>query len=266
MELQQPSGKIVTECGILYPVRCSNLSDVYAYHHDPSGPKDVIEDQRLDAHGFVVTTAGCWEYRGQRGSADVSRGVTVAGVLGRHFGCRHVPGAADSNLVVGVRPGALDNDEQPPFDIDILQLDLEPAVRRALSRDDDDAFESALFEVLDWVAMLSQRSPTRPHGYMRMQRLKRFIEWHATEAISISDIATYANISPFTLIRQFKAHVGLTPHNYIDDIRLRRAKQLLSRRHLSIGSVSRRVGFPDQRYFSRWFAKATGFSPRTFRR
>ena len=72
-------------------------------------------------------------------------------------------------------------------------------------------------------------------------------------------------MSPFSLLRQFKSHAGVTPHDYIMNLRLNRAKNLLSNEGMAINEISRAVGFRDQRYFSRWFSKSTGVSPSAYR-
>jgi AraC family transcriptional regulator len=252
-------------CGILIPLRHSGLCIVYQYdHHRGSRPCDV-EDKAFEANGLVITTEGRWEYSGKRGSAVIRRGIAVIGEYGRHFGCRHDVLASDSNLIVALRPNALDGDEPSAFKDELVPIDGEAAVRLAMAKADINDFESCIFEVLDSFASCSGGLKSRPHGYMRMQRVKRFIERHALENISLADLANLVNMSSFSLLRQFKGHTGVTPHDYIMALRLIRARELLTANRLSIGDVSRNVGFQDQRYFSRWFQKATGLSPTAFR-
>ena len=68
------------------------------------------------------------------------------------------------------------------------------------------------------------------------------------------------------LRRSFKEEYGLTPLQYLSEVRISQAKNLLRfAKKLSIGEISRQVGFVDQLYFSRFFKKHTGLSPSEYR-
>lgn len=260
-----PGPSLDLGCGVLVPLRHSDLCVVFRYDRHAGSRPSQVEDKPFEAHGIVVTTEGQWEYRGKNGSSVIGRGTTVSGVNGRHFGCRHHPIASDSNLIVALKPNALDEDECIPFGAEVVPFDAEAPLRLAMGKDSVEDFESCIFELLDSYAAVSAALRSRQHGYLRMQRVKRIIERHATEDISLADIADLVNISPFYLLRQFKAHTGATPHDYMMGLRLMRARDLLSEGVLPIGGISRAVGFRDQRYFSRWFLKSTGVSPSGYR-
>lgn len=67
--------------------------------------------------------------------------------------------------------------------------------------------------------------------------------------------------------RRFKAQTHKTPHDYLIDFRIDRAKQLLIiNTHESIESISLKCGFSDSFYFSTCFKKHTGFSPLQYRK
>ena len=63
----------------------------------------------------------------------------------------------------------------------------------------------------------------------------------------------------------FKKEVGISPHKYITDVRIRQAKYLLEYSDLNINEVSVSVGFEDALYFSRMFKKYTGVSPQKYK-
>lgn len=63
----------------------------------------------------------------------------------------------------------------------------------------------------------------------------------------------------------FKNTVGVSPHKYIMDIRIRQAKYLLEYSDLNVNEVSAAVGFEDALYFSRIFKKYTGMSPKQYK-
>jgi AraC-like DNA-binding protein len=141
-----------------------------------------------------------------------------------------------------------------------------PDLGRCLSLETADEFDSFIFEVFGHVSTASlngQRLLRRTS--MRIQRAKRFIEQYAFEDISLGDIASSINVSPFTCLRQFRSATGETPHDYLSRLRLVRAQQLLRDRRLAIGEVAARIGIRDRSYFTRWFSRHVGMTPGKFR-
>ena len=68
------------------------------------------------------------------------------------------------------------------------------------------------------------------------------------------------------LIRTFKAEYGITPYNYLLERKLNTAKLLLNNTAISITEIAQRLGFANCHYFSAFFTKRTGLSPREFRK
>ncbi|MDR6550316.1 AraC family transcriptional regulator [Paenibacillus qinlingensis] len=67
------------------------------------------------------------------------------------------------------------------------------------------------------------------------------------------------------LCQVFKKHSGMTIVSYLHDLRIQRAKYLLTSDNLSIGDIAQQVGFQDPYYFSRVFKNKVGVSPQKFR-
>jgi YesN/AraC family two-component response regulator len=63
----------------------------------------------------------------------------------------------------------------------------------------------------------------------------------------------------------FKEYLNISPKEYLIRLRIDVAKELLSNKALSIGDISRSVGYSDQFVFSKTFKKITGLSPEKFR-
>lgn len=253
-------------CGTLLPLRWSDLCAVYHYDHNFSCAPNVVEDKPFEMHVLVATTRGRWDYFGKRGMADVDSSTAVVGVSGDRYGCRHDKRFGDSNLVASLRRFALDEDDEPLFDHEVVPVDAATAVRLAVAADNDEEFDSTLFELFDFASAGSLRDDLRRlHGRLRMQRVKRFIEDHAFEDLTLAQIAACVGMSPFGCLHQFKAQLGTTPHAYRRALRLRRARALLRTTSLPIGEIGARVGIADPAYFSRWFTKAAGCTPRGFR-
>ena len=59
----------------------------------------------------------------------------------------------------------------------------------------------------------------------------------------------------------FTAHTGLSPHQYLLELRLARARNLLDDNELSVKEIAAQTGFGDEHYFSRLFRKKLGLTP-----
>ena len=89
---------------------------------------------------------------------------------------------------------------------------------------------------------------------------------HYRETINVEAYieSKYFSISSF--YRKFKLYTGMTPLQYLLDIRLTNAKKLLKTTNYSIGEIAALVGYDNALYFSRLFHKHIGISPREYRK
>ena len=79
-------------------------------------------------------------------------------------------------------------------------------------------------------------------------------------------IAKYFEYNGNYIRRKFKEAYGLTPLQYLSEVRISQAKNLLRfSKNYSIGKIAFEIGFDDQLYFSRFFKKHTGLSPSEYR-
>jgi AraC family transcriptional regulator len=93
-----------------------------------------------------------------------------------------------------------------------------------------------------------------------------FMNDRASEDISLHAIAAVAELSPFHFARLFKKSTGVSPHQYLIQCRLERAKRFLLQSSASIADVALRSGFCDQSHFTAHFKRAFGFTPKAFLR
>ncbi len=107
---------------------------------------------------------------------------------------------------------------------------------------------------------------THPHHMRWVQQAKSYIEQHFMEAdLSLNDIATLINLSPSHVSTIFAQETGQTFKDYLTEIRIQKAKELLRITDLRSSEISEQVGYNDPHYFSFVFKKNTGFSPSEFR-
>ena len=84
--------------------------------------------------------------------------------------------------------------------------------------------------------------------------------------LDINDLAAQLNLSSSRFAHLFKEQLGVGPKTWINDLRMQQARKLLLQSADSIATVGRRVGYDDPNYFTRYFSKSMGCSPREFRR
>ena len=82
----------------------------------------------------------------------------------------------------------------------------------------------------------------------------------------IDDLATSAGLSPCYFRRLFKQYFGMSPHSYLVQARLSRAKDLMLHTSLDLSTIAERAGYSSPQSFSRAFQRQEGVPPSQFRR
>ncbi|KAM3096886.1 helix-turn-helix domain-containing protein [Phormidesmis sp. 146-35] len=99
---------------------------------------------------------------------------------------------------------------------------------------------------------------------LKVQQIREFINEHLHQDIKLIELAEIAQLSPYHFLRLFKQSTHLTPHQYILQCRVEKAKFLLQHSQLSIAEIASRVGFCDQSHLTRCFKRNLGVTPRQF--
>src|SRR5262249_13505906 len=92
-----------------------------------------------------------------------------------------------------------------------------------------------------------------------------YIQANLDRDIHLNELAGAAGLSSFHFARLFKASTGSSPHQYILQRRLERAKELLRDPQISLSEVSLRAGFADQSHLTNVFRRFVGLTPARFR-
>jgi AraC-like DNA-binding protein len=101
------------------------------------------------------------------------------------------------------------------------------------------------------------------HHYAYIRQSKAFMEKHYGEKIELHEIAAAAFMSRFHYIRIFQQVYGRTPRQYLRDLRIEKAKELLKEGH-SVARVCFDVGYESIPTFSKVFKRGTGYSPKAY--
>ncbi|GFM37655.1 AraC family transcriptional regulator [Desulfovibrio psychrotolerans] len=97
-----------------------------------------------------------------------------------------------------------------------------------------------------------------------VRAVRAYLAENHAEKVTLDDLARVGGLSPYHLLRIFRAETGLTPHQWQVQLRLNRAKTLLSK-GASIADTAAAAGFTDQSHFSRTFRTYTGATPGLYR-
>lgn len=99
--------------------------------------------------------------------------------------------------------------------------------------------------------------------YKRIVQAKLYIDRHYDQPIDLDNIADEACFSKFHFIRLFKTAYGKTPHHYLTQQRVDKAKQLLQE-NIPVATVCFAVGFSSVSSFTGLFKKNTGRTPAAY--
>ncbi|MEM6254730.1 MAG: AraC family transcriptional regulator [Cyanobacteria bacterium P01_D01_bin.156] len=93
-----------------------------------------------------------------------------------------------------------------------------------------------------------------------VRQVQEYLNYHYTQNISLEALAKLVNLSPFRLLRAFRKQTGLPPHAYLNHVRIKQAKQLLTLGY-PIAETAIATGFSDQSHLHRHFKKMVGVTP-----
>jgi transcriptional regulator of acetoin/glycerol metabolism len=98
-----------------------------------------------------------------------------------------------------------------------------------------------------------------------MRRVCEYMQVHLGESIDLSMLAGVTGLSVHHFARQFKRSIGVTPHHFLTQKRVERAREMLAHTDLSLSEIAYATGFSDQSHLARHFRHMLGTTPREFR-
>jgi two-component system response regulator YesN len=96
--------------------------------------------------------------------------------------------------------------------------------------------------------------------------IKEYVTEHYDEAISLAELSARFFINPYYLSQLFKQKTGDTYLNFLAQVRINKAKELLEKTDLKVYEICKTVGYSDAQHFARLFEKLTGCKPSEYRR
>jgi AraC family transcriptional regulator len=99
----------------------------------------------------------------------------------------------------------------------------------------------------------------------RLRLAIEFMHDNFGRELALEEIAAAAYLSEYHFARLFKQITGVTPHVYLANVRLERARKLLAETALPISEIAATVGYQSQSHFTKMFKAVTGVTPRSYR-
>lgn len=106
--------------------------------------------------------------------------------------------------------------------------------------------------------------PDEPSNWIRA--CMEFMDLHATEGITVQQVAAFAGVHRSYFSSVFASQVGVSPQKYLQNIRMEKAKRLLIETEASVTEIALSLGYPNLYTFTRAFKIYYGISPQVMRR
>lgn len=108
--------------------------------------------------------------------------------------------------------------------------------------------------------------PSHSRGSTECASVRRYIEAHFKEDITLAHLAAFAHVSKYYLVHAFTKEFGVSPISYLISLRIQESKYLLTNTNHSLSQIAHLLGFSSPSYFSQSFRRAEGISPLEYRR
>lgn len=145
-------------------------------------------------------------------------------------------------------------------------------IERFLSSDLNNQLQKSMlsnssFDVLPaGLRMPGEREKVLEVGDELVARAQFWLQKNIAEKISSTDLAASMLVCEKTLTRHFKKAIGITPHTYLQGIRIDSAKSMLLHSDIPIDVIAERVGYQNPEYFQQHFRKLVGLTPALYRK
>ncbi len=111
-----------------------------------------------------------------------------------------------------------------------------------------------------------QRSPLKAKQIARIERALQWIHEHLHEEVRVGAVAAQVGLSPAHFRELFRQHEGISPKQYLLNLRLETAKSFLVDSERPVATISDDVGFGDYRQFAKAFKRRFGLTPTEWRK
>ena len=125
-----------------------------------------------------------------------------------------------------------------------------------------------LWTLVELIKRFGDRTPTEPkpgNEHLAVKKVRDYIHENYARSISLSELAGYVNFSRYYLLHKFREEMGMPPHAYLENFRIRQAQRMLAGGEALV-QVAGQVGFSSQSHFTRGFKQTIGVTPGEYAR
>jgi AraC family transcriptional regulator len=246
------------------------------------GPRDAPFEERHSFTAIALVAEGTFQYRSTAGRELMTPGSLFLGSAGQSFECGHEHGTGDRCISFAYEPeyfARLARDagfrgrsagftgvRLPPVrTLSALAARISSAASGAAGEPWDELVVALAARAVQLDRGLAPSAAAEPASLSRVTRVVRMLESAREGGQDVRSLAREARLSPYHFLRTFQSVTGVTPHQYILRMRLRRAAIRLSRELTKIVDIALECGFGDISNFNRNFRSEFGVSPRVYR-
>lgn len=247
-----------------------------------AGPDDRPFEERHELFSIAAVIEGSFTYRGDTGTAVMHPGAFLFGNSAAFYECGHDHSTGDRCIAFQFAPGyfaevAASVAGSGRFRFPAPMLPATPKLLPWLVRIEARVALAERLEIDESVprfmeAMIGAVSAATPapvcasaRDVRRIGDVLRYIELHVADALDLDTLAGVAVMSKYHFLRTFRHAVGMTPHQFLLGVRMRRAAVRLATTSEPVSAIAFEVGFGDLSTFNGRFRDTFGISPTAYR-
>jgi AraC family transcriptional regulator len=247
-----------------------------------AGPSDRPVEERHDGFSIAAVIEGTFTCKAEHGEALLHPGALLFGNHGACFACGHDHSRGDRCISFNFAPDAFAeiaasaagssrfafpaamapaHKASTPILVaaEAIGGDAEPL------RVEETAMRLAETVVATISGHAASTAPVSALEHRRIADVLRHIEDHAADPLDLDALAGVARLSKYHFLRVFRRAIGMTPYQFLLNVRMRRAAVRLARPSETILRIAFDVGFGDLSTFNKSFREIFGMSPSAFR-
>lgn len=199
----------------------------------------------------------------------VMDGLTMVGMIKKNPEICHIPiiilsaRASIEDKAFGIEQG-IDDYITKPFSAQYLKRRMAEVIANRMSEQQKSMDEISSADKSNEYSLSSVKIVD--YDKEMMSRLMEYLEKNiANSDLRVDDMAAAVNLGRTVFYNKLKSIVGMSPTDFVRNLRVKRASEMIRQSKMTISEISIAVGFSDQRYFSRVFKKEMGMTPSEYR-
>ncbi|WP_243410164.1 helix-turn-helix domain-containing protein [Pokkaliibacter plantistimulans] len=216
-----------------------------------------------DYHQLVLPIRGviAIELEGYAGKVGVGECVVIQSGRQHHFRADEAARFIVADLLQ--LPDNLYSIASAVFSVSAPMLSFLFFAEKQLEFQVDEALEASILQL--FMQLLARQGDRAPVD-QRIRTVQAHITGHLASNLQIAELAEAAHLSPTQFKKLFREALGSSVHQYITQLRMEKARALLTHTDLPVQLIAEQVGYNDVSAFIRRFTACFGMSPRAFAR